>query len=398
MKKVIHIPASKSISNRLLILQYLFPEIRLKNLSTAKDTLVLQEALQSLKKSTLNKTLFLNIGHAGTAMRFLTALISTLTEKKVILDGSSRMQQRPIGTLVDVLQQMGANIKYLKKKGYPPLLIEGSNLKGDKIEISADISSQFITALLLIGPKLSDGLEIILKGKTVSLPYIKMTINILQKIGVQAFLNENENKIHISSLNNVDEQIINIEGDWSSASYFYGALSLLRNREIILKNFNKKSWQGDQKVADYFLQFGIKTEYLENEKIKLIPDKHYKIPKFLNFDLINSPDLAQTLAVTCLGMGINCHLSGLQTLRIKETDRISALAIEMKKLGAKTKTTNNSFEITQAIVQQKNVKINTYNDHRMAMSFAILQKKYPQIKILDKEVVVKSFPGFWELF
>jgi len=396
MSKIpIKIPASKSVSNRWLILQYLYPNLKIDNFSTADDTKVLQKALNKIKTAT-SSPITINIGHAGTAMRFLTALLATLDGKEFILEGSSRMHQRPIGILVEALRQLGADIQYLKNEGYPPLLIKGKQFGGTSVNISQNISSQYISALLLIAPKLPKGLKINLKGQQVSKPYVKMTLDILKELDID--IEQNDRQIHIFLKENVRSRQIAVEGDWSSASYFYGAAAVLKIKEVFLSPFDKHSLQGDAKISDYFKSFGIKTSFVEPQRIKLSVLENFKQPDYLEFDLLDTPDLAQTLAVTCLALGIKCRLTGLQTLRIKETDRLSALKTEMKKLGAEVKITNDSLTLTKPIVTRTNVPIDTYDDHRMAMSFAILQKKYPEIRINHPEVVSKSFPEFWEQF
>jgi len=395
MTKTYAIPASKSISNRLLILQYLFPNLQLENLSTSQDTLVLQKALQSISDNE-QSPLTINIGHAGTAMRFLTALLSIIDQKSFLLDGSSRMRQRPIGVLVKALQDLGADITFEGQEGYPPLKITGKNNLLPEVSLQANVSSQYISALLLIGTYLPNGLTLKLKGQQVSKPYIQMTISLLEKLGIS--VEQTTDTIKILPKKSIEKNKIVIEGDWSSASYFYGALNVLPISEIILKNYQENSLQGDRKIVEYFEKLGIKTTFLPSDHILLSKIPEFKTPDFLSFDLLETPDLAQTLATTCLALGIKCKLTGLQTLRIKETDRLAALQNEMQKLGAEVQITENSFELTKPTVTNQNVSIETYDDHRMAMSFAILQKKYPSIQILEKNVVVKSFPNFWELF
>ena len=394
-KTVLSIPASKSISNRLLILQYLYPELKIQNLSTAKDTHVLQQALANLQISKDGDTVAINIGHAGTAMRFLTALAAVLPNRQVKLDGSARMRQRPIRILVDTLRNLGADISYLQQEGFPPLSIKGKKISRSQVEINARVSSQYITALLLIAPRLPYGLSLQLVGETVSLPYIEMTLRILQALGIKTRVDETG--IHIAPQTHLTRNHFDVEGDWSSASYFYGALALLKNQQLILKNFDENSLQGDRKIVDYFVRLGIETQFLPGHKILLQPVKNYRKPDFISFDLLDTPDIAQTLAVTCLGLGIKCRLTGLRTLRIKETDRLKALQNELQKLGAKVHITGDALEIKDAGIEQTQVEIATYDDHRMAMSFAVLQKNYPDIRIANPEVVVKSFPGFWEL-
>ncbi len=389
----IDIPSSKSLSNRYLILKFLFPNLKLKNLSSAKDTQILEKSLKKLSSDKTNDKI--NIGHAGTAMRFLTALLSLQSDKRFILDGSERMRQRPIKILVEALQQLGADITYLKNEGFPPLAISGTKLLKEHITIAQNVSSQYITALLLIAPALPNGLKIHLTGKQVSKPYIQMTIAILKDLGIKVI--EKEQVIEVYKTKNITTKTINIEGDWSSASYFYGAAAVLKQK-LIIQKFNKQSIQGDRWIMQYFQKLGIESQFIEENKLLLRPIPNFIYPKKLSFDLINTPDLAQTLATTCLALGIKCHLTGLQTLKIKETDRLQALKNEMEKFGATVQISHNELKITTPIISRTNITIDTYEDHRMAMSFAILKLLYPQICINNPGVVEKSFPDFWEKF
>ncbi len=393
MKQVI-IPASKSISNRLLILQYLFPGLELKNLSTAEDTQVLQKALNKISTD-MNSPLKINIGHAGTAMRFLTALLSTLEGREFILDGSHRMRNRPIKILVEALKELGADIKYLEKKGYPPLLIKGKKLEGKEIGLEGSVSSQYISALMLIAPSLTAGLKIKLNGKIVSEPYLEMSLKLLQETGVKARYHKPE--IDIRPLIKSSRKRFEIEGDWSSASYFYG-LAAVTGKPVIIGPFEKHSLQGDHKIREYFEKLGVESLYMEKNKFLLRPIKNFKKPPFLEFNLIKTPDLAQTLAVSCVALEIPCRLTGLQTLKIKETDRLQALKNELSKFRAQVQITSDSLFIEKINpVSNDSISVPTYEDHRMAMAFAILQKKY-DFKIENPEVVSKSFPDFWEKF
>ena len=392
MKQTINIPASKSLSNRWLILQYLYPELQIENLSSAQDTKVLKEALDTIRTSTENNV-FINIGHAGTAMRFLTALTAGIEDKTFILDGSKRMRQRPIGILVDALRSLGAHISYLDQQNYPPIKISGTKLSAQHIEIPANVSSQYITALLLIAPKLPNGLQLTLQGKRVSTPYIEMSLGILRNLGVG--LVSNAHSIKVFPTPQVQNTRIRIESDWSSASYFYGLAAILK-KEISISSFYKNSLQGDSELVRIFSKFGIESLFNKDGTLLLRPISGFVKPDFLSFDLLRTPDLAQTLAVTCLAMGIKCRLTGLQTLKIKETDRLVALQNEMQKLGAYIRIDNTGLEIVNPSISTPEVSIDTYDDHRMAMSFAMLQKVYPQIRIKHPEVVVKSFPDFWE--
>jgi len=392
--KEISIPASKSISNRLLILQYLFPELGLENLSTAKDTVVLSSALEQIK-NTNKSPIKIDVGHAGTAMRFLTALLSSLEKKEFILDGSERMRQRPIGILVDALKKLGAEITYLDKEGYPPLYIKGKQLTGNEVDLQGSVSSQYITALMLIAPHFLNGLKIKLHGEMVSRPYIEMTLELLKSIGVEVGFENNS--IEIFKADKIQNNHFVIEGDWSSASYFYGRTAVTQE-PVILSSYQGKSLQGDQRIVSFFTHLGVQTQFIEPGKILLEPIRDFELPSFLHFDLLDTPDLAQTLAVTCLALGIKCKLSGLKTLKIKETDRLQALYNELSKFGADVSITSDTLLINEITsINKKNIAVPTYNDHRMAMAFAILQKKY-DFEIKNPEVVVKSFPDFWEKF
>lgn len=387
---MIHIAGSKSISNRLLILQQLYPGLKIQNISDAEDTLMLKKALSSTSN-------IIDIHHAGTAMRFLTAYFATRDDREVVLTGSSRMKQRPIGELVNALQQLGSSIDYLEKDGYPPLKITGKKIVSSKVTINSGVSSQFITALLLIAPSLENGLEITLKGNKTSQAYLQMTISLLTELGV--VVSVSENTILIKPFMEDPKKIqFKVESDWSTASYFYSLISLSPiGTNLKLQNFETHSLQGDAIITEHFQQLGVKTTYL-NGAISLTKNGTPTI-KELNLNLNNSPDLAQTLVVCCLGLQIPFHFNGLQTLKIKETDRLVALKNELAKLGVEVSIDKNS--ISSGAV--KNIQlpkvpvpeIATYNDHRMAMAFAPLALLMP-IKIKDAEVVVKSCPLYWE--
>ncbi len=382
----ITISGSKSESNRLLILQKLFPFITIENLSNSDDTYYLKNALNNTSKT-------IDIGHAGTAMRFLTAYLTTQDTKNTILTGSSRMQERPIKLLVDALLDIGADITYLNNEGFPPVIIKGKKLLKNKVSIKGSVSSQYTSALLLIAPSLQNGLEIKLKGQITSVPYINMTLSLLKKIGVKiSFI---DNKIRVKSLitSNLQTKVLSIEPDWSSASYFYSLAALQPNTSIELIGFKEKSLQGDRILPEIYKQLGVTTIF--NKKSICINSNQLSIDfKPILLDLKDTPDLAQTIAVTCLGLGIKCHLTGLHTLKIKETDRLVALKNEFEKLGAIVKITNDSFQLLSSNRIRRNSTVKTYNDHRMAMAFAPLSVKVP-IQIENQEVVSKSYPDFW---
>ncbi|WP_456442574.1 3-phosphoshikimate 1-carboxyvinyltransferase [Psychroserpens sp.] len=386
----ITISGSKSESNRLLILQQWYANLQLDNVSDSDDTKHLTQALNT-------KDALIDIGHAGTAMRFLTAYFSVLDGREVVLTGSERMQNRPIKVLVESLRSLGADIEYIDKEGYPPLRIKGKKITQHKVNINGNISSQYISALLLIAPSLENGLEIELLEEITSRPYLEMTLTLLNKLGISTTFTGNQ--IKINPKKEIEDKTIVIESDWSSASYFYSLVALSEvGSTIKLSSYRKESLQGDSCLVEIYKRFGVKTVFIENSiiltKTNVIqsPDNN-RDDEPLN--LKNAPDLAQTIAVTCFGLGLACNLTGLHTLKIKETDRLVALQNELQKLGATIEITDNSLHLKSATTIQKNCTIQTYNDHRMAMAFAPLAIKVPII-IEDAEVVTKSYTGFWE--
>lgn len=378
------ITGSKSESNRLLLLQALHPQIEIKNLSNSDDSELMQKALESHLE-------VIDIHHAGTAMRFLTAYFAIQEDKEITLTGSSRMKERPIKILVDTLNSLGADITYLENEGFPPLRIKGRKLNNSKISIQANVSSQYITALLLIGSKLENGIELALKGEITSIPYIKMTLALLNEIGVKTSFEENIIRV-LPTANNRQPTILTVESDWSSASYYYSIVALAQvGTQITLSSYKENSLQGDSVLAQIYNGFGVETTF-NNNTITLQKVSHPYGP--LSFNLINSPDIAQTIAVTAFGLGKQCDLEGLHTLKIKETDRLLALKTEIEKLGGQVKVTNGSLHLRAYFGAFKLAAIDTYNDHRMAMAFAPLALKIP-IEIKDTEVVSKSYPDFW---
>ena len=385
IKEKITISGSKSESNRLLILQKLFPEILIQNLSDSDDSVHMQHALSTEDER-------VDIGHAGTAMRFLTSYFAVNDGRDTVLTGSQRMQNRPIEILVNALNNLGASIEYLEKVGYPPIRIKGTKITKDKVQINGNVSSQYISSLLLIASKLENGLEIELIGKITSVPYIKMTLSLLTQLGIE---NKFEgNFIKVFSKTEIQKQTIVVESDWSSASYFYSIVALSKiGSEITLSAYKKESLQGDSCLAEIYQHFGVETVFDEHSIIlKKIKVSNKEI---LEIDLKNAPDIAQTIAVTCFAEKIACNLSGLHTLKIKETDRLEALHDELSKLGALISVTDKSLHLEKSSEIKKNIAIKTYSDHRMAMAFAPLALLVP-IKILNAEVVTKSYQKFWE--
>lgn len=382
------ITGSKSISNRYLILAALFSNLELKGLSNSDDTQVLQKALSK----PLEETIEIDIHHAGTAMRFLTAYLSTLPQVELVLTGSQRMQERPIGILVEALRNLGATIEFVKNEGFPPLKISGRSFQKEHISISADVSSQYITALMLIAPSLKNGLTINLESKVTSKPYLKMTAQALESVGVQ--VDFEVNSIKVFPKRQIQPTQISVESDWSSVSYFYSCLALMESGTMEISTFYKDSLQGDSKVAEFYKLFGIETQF-KKELIQLSKVENFKLPQKIELDLNDTPDLAQTIAVSCLGLGVECFLTGLHTLKVKETDRLVALKTEIEKFGAEVIITDESLHLKPGSGLNSEVKIETYQDHRMAMAFAPLAIK-TDLEILNPEVVSKSFPDFWE--
>ena len=389
-KSKVKITGSKSETNRLLLLQALYPTISLENTSNSDDSEVMLKALNS--QFTIHNSQLIDVHHAGTAMRFLTAYFAIQEGKEVVLTGSSRMKERPIQILVEALQQLGAEITYEENEGFPPIKIIGKKLTQSKVSLPANVSSQYISALLLIAPKLENGLELTLEGEITSIPYIKMTLALLNEIGVEtSFI---ENKIKVNPLQTINSKLLTIESDWSSASYWFSIVALSEiGTQITLSSYKQNSLQGDADLVEIYKSFGVTTLF-ENNTIHLHKTNNCQL-SIINCQLNNSPDIAQTIAVTCFGLGIGCHLTGLHTLKIKETDRFEALKTELTKLGANISVTNDSLTIQQSNHLNSNIEISTYQDHRMAMAFAPLALKVPII-INDAEVVSKSYPTFWD--
>ena len=381
----VSISGSKSESNRLLILKQLHSALEIENVSDSDDSMYLEKALKTSDG-------IIDIGHAGTAMRFLTSYFSIQEGREVVLTGSERMQNRPIEILVNALKELGAQISYEKKTGYPPIKINGTPLTKNKVQIPGNVSSQYISSLMLIASSLPNGLEIELLDNITSVPYINMTLSLLQETGIEASFVEN--KINIKPFfSSIPKKII-VESDWSSASYFYSIIALSEmGSEITLSSYKKDSLQGDSCLIEIYKHFGVATTFKENSIVisKVEKTKNNQ----LKLDLKNAPDIAQTIAVTCFGLGVNCVLIGLHTLKIKETDRLVALENELTKLGADISVTDHSLDLKESSKIRSNIQIETYHDHRMAMAFAPLAIKIP-ITILDANVVTKSYRNFWK--
>lgn len=380
----IEVPGSKSESNRLLLLKHLyFPNLSIGKISNSRDTSFMKTALESENSE-------INVGDAGTAMRFNTAFNAARVGRNITLSGSERMHQRPIGILVDALNQLGAKITYLDKEGFPPLKIEGQKLLGGSLEIDGSVSSQFISALMMIGPGMEKGIHLKLKGFSVSAPYIYLTASLMRKLGFDVKV-EGEDII-IPHKDVKDVQSFAVEPDWSAASYWYAIALLANEAEIYLPGFREDSLQGDAFVRGLFEPLGIHSHFigsgfrLKKEEVK---------QQRFDINLVQNPDLAQTLAVVFAAKNLPAKIIGLQTLRIKETDRLEALKTELEKTGAEIEIGDDFMEVKRGIQNLEGVAFDTYEDHRMAMAFAPLALIAP-ITINNPDVVAKSYPSFWK--
>jgi 3-phosphoshikimate 1-carboxyvinyltransferase len=389
IQATIALTGSKSESNRALILQALSQGlVSVKNLSEAADTVSLKNILESAKTQNLKQV---DVGPAGTAMRFLTALLAT-QQGEFTLTGSQRMKERPIALLVDALSTLGAHITYLEKEGYPPLLIKGPfEQKENHIRIKGNTSSQYISALLLIAPTLPKGLCLEIEGDLTSKPYVEMTLAMLAQCGIKHKWESNQIYIEYQEFK---ASTLVVEPDWSAASYWYAIAALAREAEICLPHLQAYSLQGDSKITELMANFGITSQFKNGE---LLLTKESKTPERKIFDLKDCPDLAQTLIVCCAAIGHEATFTGLETLKIKETDRIKALQTELAKIGVSLSEKNLTYKLDcSKRVLPKKIQIATYEDHRMAMAFAPLALLIDEVEILDPEVVAKSYPNFWD--
>ena len=381
----VQITGSKTGSNRLLLLKALYPTIQLENVSNSDDSVLMTEALKSSSN-------VIDIHHAGTAMRFLTAYFSIQEGREVTLTGSKRMKERPVQILVEALKELGAEISYVENEGFPPIKIRGKKLTNNKVSLQANVSSQYISALLLIASKLENGIELTLEGEITSVPYINMTLSLLDEIGIESSFKGNT--ITVKPNNQPPTpKTLTVESDWSSASYYFSIAALSKvGTKITLSSYKENSLQGDSVLVAIYKHFGVQTSFKNNT---MVLEKISTDLKPFSYNLTNAPDIAQTIAVTCFALGIACDLTGLHTLKIKETDRLVALKTEIEKLGGSVKITDKSLHLSVSNKIKELVPIATYNDHRMAMAFAPIALKTPII-IEDAEVVSKSYPTFWK--
>ena len=393
LQATITLPSSKSICNRALILVALSGrQTQLENLSDCDDTRVLVRALQSEEE-------VIDIMAAGTAMRFSTAYFST-TPGTHLITGTARMRQRPIGVLVEALRQLGANVEYAEVEGFPPLRISGRALKGGAISLPANVSSQYISALLMVGPTLQEGLRLHLVGTILSRPYIDMTLSLMRQFGAEVKWDD-EATICVAPQSYRPLKEFRVESDWSAASYWYELVALSPDPEarIVLPYLFENSLQGDSRIREFFVPLGVHTEFTTEGVV--LTKRKAKATEMLRLDLSEQPDLAQTLIVACAMLRQPFHFTGLQTLKIKETDRIAALRTELKKMGIRVEEANDSelfcsdFGATE-LPPNAFVSIDTYDDHRMAMAFAPCALRYPNLRINHPEVVSKSYPSFWQ--
>ena len=393
----IALPASKSVSNRALLLQALCLEKRyaIANLAVCDDTEHMEQGVAAKRAGAP----LVDIGATGTAMRFLTAYLA-ITEGETVITGSERMKQRPIGTLVEALRKLGADITYVNKEGYPPLRICGKRLQGGELEIEAGISSQYISALLMIAPCLTEGLTLHLKGNIASLTYIELTLDLMRRYGATAEWTDGQT-IRVNP-GAYEDTPLSVEGDWSAASYWYELAAVAAHQghevDILLRGLTAESRQGDRVVAKMFESLGIKTEYTEEGARLLNSEFRIQNSELKVLDFTHCPDIAQTLAVTCCLMGIPFRFGGIHSLRIKETDRVAALINELHKLGFVLRAEGTEHLVWDGATCPPDVcpTIATYDDHRMAMAFAPAALCYEGLTIEHPEVVTKSYPEFWK--
>lgn len=383
LKGPIALPASKSLSNRVLIIRALAQRpFEIENLSDADDTVIMQKALD-------RNDLITDIGPAGTAMRFLTAFYAIRPGEKV-LTGSARMKQRPIAILVEALQQLGAHITYLEKPGYPPIHIEGRRLKGGRIKVSGQVSSQFITALMLIGPTLPQALEIEITGDPLSRPYISMTKELMEQCGAQVTF---DGSLVIVKPGRYRSPAISIEFDWSAAAFWMAFAAMSRKADLHLAGLKENSLQGDRAATELFTHLGIESEFDEHG---LRITNSGKVSSDFMWNFRHHPDLVQPAAIAAAALGVTSRFEGLNNLRLKETDRIEALQLELKKIGCRSEVAGHDLQLFKSALVEEVPELDVYSDHRMAMSLAALSMKYPVLTIRDPMVVAKSYPRFWK--
>ena len=383
------LPASKSIANRALVIAALCgAEKNLNNLSDCDDTQAVIRALNSADEVK-------NIGAAGTAMRFLTAYYA-ISSESVIMTGTERMKNRPISILVEALRSLGADIEYVEKEGFPPLKINGKKLLGGELHVKGDVSSQYLSAILMIAPYTTEGITLVIEGDLVSRPYLQMTLSLMSEFGVSYTWKDNVIEILPAKYNPIE---FTVENDWSAASYWYSVVALSENKSVKLKYLLADSLQGDSHLVELYKPLGVETQFVDGGVV-LSKNAEVELPKIYDISLKEQPDLAQTLVVSCLLMNVPFKFSGLENLKIKETDRIAALINECKTLGFVLKEVSSGALVWdgEKCAPAGEIKINTYEDHRMAMAFAPAVIRLGSIVINEPDVVTKSYPSFWQEF
>jgi len=386
VRGVIHLPPSKSIYNRVLIIRALCGgHFEISPAPSANDSLLLEKLLKT-------DASVMDAEDAGTSFRFLTAYLSQ-KPGEWLLTGTERMKERPVGILVNALKQLGAEIEYAEKENFPPLRIRGKKLKSGKVEIDGSVSSQFISALLLIAPVIEGGLQLNLKGEISSRPYIEMTLQLMKEFGVGS--NWKGNSIAVEEQKYIANDFF-VEGDWSAASYWYEIAALADEADITLTGLKENSLQGDSVISEIMRQFGVETEFTD-KGIRITKQGTTNLPKTFSYNFQSCPDLVQTMAVTCAALGVEAEMSGIENLRIKETDRLNALQSELKQLGIQSQVDSSIFNLSTGNLkpQTSNFKFQTYNDHRMAMCLAPIALKLGAVEIENSEVVKKSYLEFW---
>lgn len=394
VRGVIALPASKSIANRLLVINALAANaITINNLSQANDTRLLHSILGELSFNTTSEV-EIDCHDAGTVMRFLTAFFA-ITKGKWLLKGTERMHQRPIGILVEKLKELGTDIEYLQTEGYPPLLINGRQLKGGEISIDAGVSSQYISALMMIAPYLKNGLALKLEGKITSKPYISLTAGLMQQCGVQVVFMGNVVTIPEGKYRPTK---ITVESDWSAASYWYAIAAVANRAEIQLNGLLPDSLQGDSVIARLMEEFGVTTTFTNNG---VLIRNGGTVTNHFEHDFTDCPDLGPTFIALCGAMGIPARFYGLESLAIKESDRTAALATELEKVGVVFEQNGEYWQLIpnkEALNSSKTIEFDTYNDHRLAMALSVFSIVLSEIKINNPQVIIKSYPTFWDDF
>lgn len=386
-KASIVLPLSKSIANRLLVIGYLSGNENKITISDSVDSVTMKRLIMSLRN---NSTDTFDSGDAGTVFRFLTALLSVVPGKR-ILTGSHRMKQRPVGPLVDALRKLGVDIKYSENEGYPPLIINGKKLEGGYVEIDGSLSSQFISALMMIGPFMEKGLQIKITGTSVSRPYIELTAGLMKASGADVAVSGSELRVNPGKYTLTSDLS---EADWSAASYWFALVALTPGSSLSLRGLKPQSLQGDSRLVDIFTLLGVTSQWKDDE---LIISHSDTITDCIEINLNGQPDLAPAIAVACSGNNVKARLTGLETLVIKESNRLEALSTELGKLGYYCSIeNNNTLVLAPGYSTMLSNSIDSYNDHRIAMAMSLLSVRKKELIINDPQVVNKSYPQFWD--